>query len=115
MRENSAEYSLDLRIHSEKLRLLPLCRQKIELRRDTVTRAFTCPVCGCAFRHNARKWIIALPIVVILALGLLYLLHDTFIPPIFIAFVLVPMFATIILMRFPTYIVIATPDAPREV
>ena len=68
----------------------PCCGQKIELRRDSVTHAFTCPSCGCAFRHNLRKWIISLPVAVVLALGLLYLLRDSFIPPIVIAFVLVP-------------------------
>ena len=93
----------------------PCCGQKIELQRDSVTHTFTCPSCGCVFRHNLRKWIIALPVVVVLALGLLYLLRDSFIPPIIIAFVLVPVFTTIILMRFPTYTIEASSDATRKV
>jgi hypothetical protein len=66
---------------------------------------FVCSACGCGFRHNWRKWLVGLPLAVLLALVLLYFTRGTIIPPIFVAFVAVPAIAFIILRRIPNYVV----------
>lgn len=67
----------------------PWCLSQIEVtRRDD--RAFQCPVCACAFRHNFKKWFIAIPGVLLFCVALLLLTKNIpafhFIPPIFCVF-----------------------------
>ena len=44
----------------------PCCGAKIVMKKDG--NNFKCPVCSCQFIHNRKKWIIAIPAVVILAI-----------------------------------------------
>jgi hypothetical protein len=90
----------------------PCCRQRIELRKNS--SGFVCPACGCVFRHDFRKWLIAIPVAIVVALAL-FRFVGSFIPPILIGFLVAPAVAIIILSRFPTYIVARPPAATREV
>jgi hypothetical protein len=90
----------------------PCCRQRIELRKDS--GGFVCPACGCVFRHNFRKWLVAVPVAIGVGLALFYL-AGSFIPPMLIGFVVAPAIAFIILSRLPTYIVTSSPVATHEV
>lgn len=81
----------------------PWCLSQIEVARRS-DKAFQCPVCGCAFRHNYKKWVIAIPI----ALALCILLPRpakaicSFIPPVVCLFagLIATFFAT---RRIPDY------------
>src|SRR5688572_16047660 len=92
----------------------PGCQQQIELRRELPEPSFTCPACGCRFRHNWRKWLLGLPFALLLALLLLYFTRDTFIPPVFLAFVAVPSIAALVLWRIPSYVVVRSSDATSK-
>jgi hypothetical protein len=67
----------------------PWCLSEIEVvRRDD--KALQCPICGCAFRHNFRKWVIAIPMALLIFLFLLRLTKSVpvfqFMPPIVCVF-----------------------------
>jgi hypothetical protein len=47
--------------------LCPWCLSEIELVRR-VRRAFECPICKCAFRHNPVKWVVGIPLVAVLCI-----------------------------------------------
>ena len=105
--------SLDLKVSSVKsLDCCPCCHLRIELRKDS--GRFVCPGCGCGFRHNIRKWLIAIPVAVVVALALFYF-AGSFIPPILIAFVVVPGIVFVILLRVPSYIITRPSDVTHEV
>lgn len=93
----------------------PACRATVELRSNSAGAGFVCPSCGCGFRHNRRKWLVALPLAGALALVLLYFTRDTIIPPIFIGFVAVPLIALFVLRRIPSYVITPTSDATPKV
>ena len=68
----------------------PWCLSQIEVvRRED--KALQCSVCGCAFRHNFRKWVIAIPTVLLFCVILLHLTKTVpafhFIPPVVCVFV----------------------------
>jgi predicted RNA-binding Zn-ribbon protein involved in translation (DUF1610 family) len=88
--------------------LCPCCKTPIQLVNSS-SGTFSCPACGCIFRHNRRKWIIGLPLAIIFALILLFLTRDSFIPPIFIELVAAPFLALIVTRGFPNYIVVQPP------
>jgi len=77
------------------------------------TGSFRCPECQCEFRHNARKWIIGVPVGLIGVLLLAYLTYGSFIPPVFAVFsgVGVTAFA---LSRVPSYIITQPGSIPVE-
>lgn len=83
----------------------PWCLSQIEvIRRDD--RAFQCPVCGCAFRHNFKKWIVAIPSVLLFCVVLLHLTKTVpafhFIPPVVCVFA--GLFgAVLVTRRMPDY------------
>jgi uncharacterized protein (DUF983 family) len=62
----------------------PWCKSKIELNK-TPKKVFRCPVCECEFQHNYQKWLIAIPLVLIVGIVLLCLVK--FIPPIVLVWV----------------------------
>src|SRR5215831_8284726 len=57
----------------------PWCKSTIELVK-TPKNIFRCPICECEFCHNYQKWIIAIPL--ILVIGSVLLLTVKIIPPI---------------------------------
>ena len=64
--------------------------------------SFICPICGCEFRHNFRKWLIGLPLALVVTAALWLIFPH---PTIKIAF-LVPVVTGVAVMRIPTYSII---------
>jgi hypothetical protein len=80
----------------------PGCGRQIGLSK-TKKGAFLCPICGCEFSHNLKKWLIGIPFGVTVAIALLYLTYDI-VPPIFLAFFSAAVVALAI-SRMPSYII----------
>ena len=90
--------------------LCPNCGDRVLLAKSS-GGDFLCPTCSCVFRHNTKKWFIALPVVLLTALGALYLTWDV-VPPIAIAFLSAGGVA-LVLSRIPNYSFV-TPGTPPE-
>jgi len=78
----------------------PYCQAGIELSRQR--GLFVCPVCNCEFRHNFRKWYVGIPLVVVFAVVLRWMLH---LPGLTVAF-LATLSTALTIARMPTYIVV---------
>jgi len=83
----------------------PCCRHRVVLAK-AVSGHFSCPDCLCEFRHNTKKWLVGIPVGLIVAVALLYFTYDTIVPPLFVAFLAVGIVA-LLLSRIPTYVILA--------
>jgi hypothetical protein len=81
----------------------PSCRHKIVLTKSSAG-SFRCPDCQCEFRHNAKKWLVGIPVGLLVVLLLAYLTYGTFIPPVFVVFLGIGATA-FALSRIPSYII----------
>jgi hypothetical protein len=52
----------------------PSCGSSMDMKKQN--GLFTCPLCGCGFRHNWKAWIIGIPMAVGLAYGVFMLWHS---------------------------------------
>lgn len=86
----------------ESYELCPSCRHMIVLTKS-MTGGFRCPDCQCEFRHNFRKLVIGIPVVLILTLLLGYLTYGSFS---FVVLLGIGVTAFVLLFRIPPYIII---------
>lgn len=53
----------------------PCCESDIVLEKGQ-GQAFVCPHCGAEFRHNYKRWALAIPVALVVTICFLYLLSD---------------------------------------
>lgn len=86
----------------------PSCDSQITLRKRE-DRLFVCPRCQAVFRHNYKRWALAIPIMAGVTLTLFYL-----VPGLGVWIILGAIFVTALLTgRMPEYIMVA-PGGPAE-
>ncbi len=86
----------------------PWCRSKIALSKSP-SGNFICAICCCEFNHNFQKWAIGLPVALIVALGLWFVLREFAHN---IAFNFAPAIALLLVYRWPSYAIIKQGQEP---
>jgi hypothetical protein len=66
-----------------------------------------CPTCGCVFRHNAKKWFLALPMAVAVSAAAIYF-GSEIVSPLICALVSVGLVLSVILCM-PNHVVVIPP------